>query len=71
MIDVKINKHTDEAEYPCLMISKGGQIVLFKEPKIGTVIVSTMRVYSVGGYSERWNMDEFKPFNHELVLKNN
>jgi hypothetical protein len=51
-----------EWKFPCLGWSHIGTVVLFIEPKKGTVVKSTeITPYTIGKYFETWNMYTFKP----------
>ena len=58
-----------QPEYPCLKISKLGNIVLFTEPETG-VRVSTDANYNIGYFSRSWDMSEFTPFTGSITLSN-
>lgn len=59
--------------YPVLGIHEDGDIViLFHRPKCGTVVHSFDGSYSVGEYSEDWDMDGFTvlPKGQKIYLEN-
>jgi hypothetical protein len=55
-------------EYPCLMISEYGTIVLFRERSCGVVLSS--HLLEIGLYSNEWDMNDFNPFNASVTLSN-
>lgn len=59
-------------EYPCLMITKGGKIVLFKEYGKGTIVVPRINNicndHLIGYYSEHWAMQDFEPYKGEITI---
>ena len=63
--------------YPCLgkyisQVRKGSFIVLFRKPKMGTVVYTEdpSLTWPIGTYSEEWRMDSFEYFSGEVVLRN-
>lgn len=56
-------------EYPCLKISKSGNVVLFTEHKMG-FRVATDSDYQLGDHSTNWDMAEFTPFTGTIELSN-
>lgn len=67
MIEVEVINGTKSNQYPLLMKSKvNGIIVLFKNHKKGFIISGN----DIGGYMFNWDMNEFEPFDGEVVLRN-
>jgi hypothetical protein len=58
-----------EKGFPKLMINDRGMVVLFLEPKMGTVI-KVVDVHQVGLFLETWYMGCFTDYNGEVTLKN-
>lgn len=56
-------------DYPKLMIGSSNAIVLFVDDNKGTVVKSGGG-FSVGRYSETWNMNAFKDYTGTLELSN-
>ena len=56
-------------EFPKLMISISGSIVLFKESQSGFVIHPSLG-HCLGYFSNNWWMPDFKEYQGELTLKN-
>jgi hypothetical protein len=54
--------------YPKLMTAKEGLIVLMIKPKCGVVIAASS--YSIGYYSDAWNMNCFRDFEGSVELQN-
>ena len=69
MVEVKVIEQK-EIDYPKLMISIHSPcIVLFIDDSIGFVVMGS-NAYDLGQYYDCWKMEEFIPFNGELILKN-
>jgi len=65
---VEVKKDTEKPiEYPCLMISEYGTIVLFRERSCGVALSSH---FQIGYNSDTWIDEDFKPFNGEITLSN-
>jgi hypothetical protein len=66
-----ITEKKEKEEYPKLMVSSIGRIVLFTSYKKG-VLVDPNEVLTddIGCYSNCWAMDDFKPFNGTVTLSN-
>ena len=59
--------------YPLLKFLDDGTVVLFREPKCGTVIKEgegTKYSYCLGMYSCNWDETKFEIFNSKLTLEN-
>ena len=67
-----LEKEVEIQEYPCLKVSKTGEIVLFSSPTEGMLLVAERGyyAYSVGCYYTSWNGREFESFNGKIVLTN-
>jgi hypothetical protein len=59
----------EKENYPMLMQSKAGTVILFKLSRVGTVVASNHK-YEIGEYREDWIMDSFGKFNDKVVLEN-
>ena len=69
-ISANINRTEPEpVDYPCLMESNNGLIVLFTKPKHGIVLNGNAN-YSAGEVNEKFGMIFFETFKGELTLKN-
>jgi hypothetical protein len=55
-------------QFPRLMISDNGEVVLFISTGCGTSIVGSNKM---GEYSEYWDMSRFKLFTGKVELSNN
>jgi hypothetical protein len=71
---VKVNEK-EEYEFPKLMISDLGQIILaYSESEDGKLLSGVLLVsngYSINGcYTERWCADSFKDFNGSVEISN-
>lgn len=53
-------------EYPCLMESTNGALVLFSEPRVGFAI----RHFEGPHHYHDWAMDLFTPFTGSVTLSN-
>lgn len=57
--------------YPCLRISeKSGNVVLFEREGYGVVVDKGGSTYSVGYYSNDWDMDVFLDYGGSITLEN-
>lgn len=65
----RIEDQPKKVDFPKLMISEDGLVVLFHEDKCGVVVYSRDG-FHIGNYSEEWDMDEFSYFEGELTLSN-
>ena len=68
IVEVKQNK--TEKDFPKLMISQRGVIVLFETHKTGVCLVDPNRDYKIGVYSPLWSVENFQDFDGEITLKN-
>lgn len=62
-------KETKRLEFPCLMKSDNGLVVLFTMPHKGFVI-SEGADWAIGHYADNWNMSDFLLLNGEIILSN-
>lgn len=63
----------DKKEYPKIMISKMGWVVLFTDYEVGVLIgfeKQDSKHCDIGLFCDDWNMDLFEYTNKEFVLKN-
>ena len=65
---------TKDIQYPCLMQSTSGLIILATKDVgdgnlIGTCLCNHSE-YDMGFYYENWNRDVFKPIDYSITLKN-
>ncbi len=63
----------EKVEYPCLMVSDGGLVILVQEKSKydnlkGTVIQCEHTGYDVGEYREVWDATQFKPFHGTITI---
>tara|TARA_R110000796_G_scaffold240507_1_gene361613 strand:+ start:247 stop:468 length:222 start_codon:yes stop_codon:yes gene_type:complete len=67
-----LEKEVEIQEYPCLKVSKKGEIVLFTSPTVGMLLVADRGCYAsnVGYYCTSWYDREFEIFNGKIVLTN-
>jgi len=63
-----IKEENKADEYPRLMVGVNGTVVLFREPKIGTVLSG--RGWEPSHYSTSWAMGGFTDFKGKVVLSN-
>ena len=71
MRKVQVVNEADEIEYPCLMESNDGEIIVdFKAEGCGYVIGTKTIRYSVYEYSTLFNMSDFKPFKGKVIIGN-
>jgi hypothetical protein len=56
-------------EFPCLMCSRWGSVVLFTDPFTGTVVLSAPG-NTLGFYSDKWTASDFKPFYGSVTFEN-
>ena len=75
MIKVElVEEKKQENEFPCLMKSNGGKVVLMTERSRdcgkGTVVDSGLGVHKVGYYSDSWSFRDFKPLQGKIILEN-
>ena len=61
-----------ETQYPCIMKSISGTVVLFCAPGKGTFIQDRDNAVGleVGDYKDNWDMNVFSPFNDIISMKN-
>lgn len=67
-VTIKNENKSSEIQYPCLMVSVLGCIVLFDSPGCGTVIKDDE--YTVGSYNTDWAVEYFTPFTGTVELSN-
>jgi hypothetical protein len=67
-IEVNEKPAAAKIEYPCLMATEQGAIVLFTDYGCGTVIKHPGWV--VGTYGRKWDMLQFTPFTGSVTLSN-
>ena len=71
---VTVKEKSSEIEYPCLMVTKKGEIVLFYAYKEGTCIAhldtGELPDWQLGEYSDTCIMRWFKPFTGSVTLSN-
>tara|TARA_R110000782_G_scaffold123895_3_gene215391 strand:- start:1730 stop:1948 length:219 start_codon:yes stop_codon:yes gene_type:complete len=66
-----LEKEEETQKYPCLKVSKKGEIVLFSSPTGGTLMVTCHNsTAEVGFYHSVWDEMEFENFNGKLILIN-
>ena len=74
MVEATVKNTEEKATFPCLMTTAYGKVVLMESADsyfgIGTVIVSDCHDQPVGYFSDCWAINDFKPFNGEVTLKN-
>lgn len=75
MIESKVKgnrRDEDKIDYPCLMESDIGRVVLMTSDKCGVVLINPIgdSTFMVGDYDDGWRMDKFKPFKGTIELKN-
>jgi len=72
MIQVTTNGFTNSSpnEYPKLMISEMGRIVLFFDYKRGIVLYEKDQCWDIGHNSEAWDIEKFKPMNTPVTIQN-
>ena len=58
---VTISGEPKKPEYPCLMRSERGNVILFRKHGSGTIMESISKFYRVGHYSDSWVMGDFFP----------
>ena len=59
-----------QIEYPILMTSIEGKLVLFTSYGEGFLLNDDREIHSIGRHSISWAMGRFKPFDGEITLKN-
>lgn len=67
-----VKDKSKEVEYPCLMVSDSGAVILFNEHRKGVVVYVAIKHigYRVGYYGDMWDMDKFTPFHGTVELSN-
>lgn len=72
MIDSKVVNtiNPNRTEFPKLMISTGGMIVLFESKTSGAVVMEGSGHRIIGEYSKTWNLNLFTNFNGKVELSN-
>ena len=68
-VNVK-DQEKQESEFPKLMVSELGKIVLFTSKSVGTLIVPSSADKKVGHYCESWCEDVFTDFHGSVTLSN-
>lgn len=69
---VKNKKSPSVTPFPKLMISNGGNLVLFKAPSRGTLVSPSKTNNEEAGHtSDYWAMSGFKDFHGKVTLSNN
>ena len=69
MIKSVVNVEAERNDYPKLMASKSGVIVLFSKHGCGTII-SSGEHYECGRWRDDWLMDVFNDFDGSITLSN-
>lgn len=67
--EVKTPTRAKEKDFPKLMISKNGTVVLFSKSCVG-IAVNTTSNYDIGYLSEEWFMGNFTDFTGTVTLSN-
>lgn len=69
-VKVEISEKSDTVkwDYPCILISSNGRIVLFYSENCG-VQLNTSGSEDIHHYDD-WQMSSFKPFNGSITLSN-
>jgi len=72
MIQVTTNEVKKEAvsEYPKVMQSETGRIVLFLRFGEGVVLYEKETAWGIGHYAKNWVMGDFKPMNTPVTIQN-
>lgn len=63
-------KKADAKPFPKLMITEGGKIVLFFEPRIGVALAMTGANWSGIDYFTEWVMEKFTDYNEPITIQN-
>ena len=69
MIKLVVKQSTSDIDFPKLMISETGLVVLFSSSKLGTVIRGD-RLWGAGEHSVIWIIDMFTDFDGTITLSN-
>lgn len=68
---VTVNKaEVKEIQFPKLMISKDGNIVLFTELDVGTLIKGEVGMNRGGDHYDGWNFENFHDYVGTITLEN-
>lgn len=68
---IKGKEASAENEYPKLMEHRHcGLVVLFTDENCGTVVNESDAVYSVGDWSDTWEISDFHDFHGTILLEN-
>jgi hypothetical protein len=65
-----LNGESKKKDFPKLMISESGNIILFKKWGVGTIIVSESNE-NIGNHYTDFAMELFSDFDGEILLRNN
>lgn len=66
---IEKDREEPKPEWPKLMSGLDGLVVLFSEPKSGTVVIPNPH-NGLSYHYEGWDMAAFKPFTDKVVLEN-
>ena len=68
---VSTQEVNNKIEFPWLGIATDGDVILFTQNEVGTVIYCGRKsVLNIGEYSESWNMRCFTEFKGQVILRN-
>ena len=68
---VEVNKDEEGClDYPLLMKSWNGQVVLMTGWERGIVIDGGITDHKIGKYIDQWDMEAFKPFEGKITISN-
>ena len=67
-IEINNKEQNTEIKFPCLMVSKNGNIVIMTKQKEGFAVKHNSE--KIGYYSTDWDMSVFKPFTGSITLSN-
>lgn len=67
-VTVKDSPIGDNVKFPCLMVTNDGYIVWMLKYECGVILKHDG--WTIGDYSENWDMSQFTPFNGTVELSN-
>ena len=66
---VKVIGKTEEVQYPCIMRSKQGKIVLFSRAGVGTVLAYKGTTEGMGYHDTAWDMAAYEPWHGFITIE--
>lgn len=70
MIKTTVKTKNQKITYPCLKVALKNLVVLFTDPKTGTVVACDDGEGIMGDHATNWAEYDFRPFSGSVTLAN-